>query len=48
VFAADLGIVVPVPVTDLFTSWPGVRSTAGHHCPAAHSPSHILNCVWLC
>jgi hypothetical protein len=48
VFAADMGLVVPVPVTDLFTFWPCVRSNIACRCPAAHSPFHVLNCVWLC
>ncbi len=48
VFAGDLGLVVPSPVADLFTFWPGVRSAVGHRGPAAPSSCHILNCVWLC
>ena len=48
VFAADMGLVVPVPVTDLFTFWPCGRFNVALRCPAAHSSSHILNCVWLC
>ena len=48
VFACDLGLVALVPVTDFFTSWPGVRSLVGPHSPAVPTSCHVLNCVWLC